>query len=373
MKVLLYSYLFFPSVGGIESISATLADGLINEGHFCRIITESVYDKPDNFKYPIYRKPGSSIKRSLINWADIIVFNGASLGLQPWVLFYGKPFVWIHQGYQVICVDGLGWVEGNSAPLSPVQSIVFHYKRKGLFYAAKGAVKVFVKLFFAKYLVTKNVACSDWVLNRLPALHQKITIHSPYPLKKFEHSAETTGKFDFVFVGRMVSEKGLPTLVRAFNELVKNKNESLSLLIIGDGDRRPLIEQMIVDSGLEKNITLAGRKTGQELTDLIHSCKIAIVPSEWEEPLGGVALELLSAGRNIIVSKNGGMTECIGQAGLTFTNGNSDELAYAMYKLWADKDLQTGMKEKAIIQLKAFQPEYLVFEHIKLFEQLIKK
>jgi len=66
MKVLLYSYFFYPAVGGIESISATLADGIIKHGHLCKVITESESLDPDNFPYPIYRKPGLKETRSLI-------------------------------------------------------------------------------------------------------------------------------------------------------------------------------------------------------------------------------------------------------------------------------------------------------------------
>jgi len=301
-----------------------------------------------------------------------VVFNGASLGLQPWLALSGKPFVWIHQGYQISCIDGLGWVEGEAAPMTPWKSIAFHYKRKGFLHAFKGTFKVFTKLFFAKYVVTKNVACTDWVLNRLPPLKGKIRIHSPYPLTKFE-SASTNAeiKYDFVFVGRMVSEKGLPTLINAFNNLVKNVNPTLTLLVIGDGNKRESIERMIDKNNLQNNVTLVGRKTGQELTDLIHLCKIAVVPSEWEEPMGGVALELLSAGRNIIVSKNTGMAECVGKAGLTFTNGDVDDLTAAMNLLLSDVSLQNQQNEFRGEQLAAFQPDVRVAEHIKLFEELI--
>jgi glycogen synthase len=373
LKILLYSYLFYPSVGGIESISLSLAEGFVQQGHQCNVVTESESDQIDAFECSVFRKPNLKTKVKLIKWADIIIYNGVGLGLQPWPLVYGKPFIWVHQGYQINCIDGLGWFEGESAPMTPWKSIVYHFRRRGFIFASKGALIVFTKFFFAKYLVTRNVACTDWVLNRLP-LKQKLRIYSPYPLKKFERPSENLNIiYDFVFVGRLVSEKGVLTLVSAFNKLVKEFNSDLKLLIIGDGNWKAKIEQVINKNGLNANITMAGKKIGEELTNLIHSCKIAVVPSEWEEPMGGVALELLSAGRNIIVSANGGMAECVGRAGLTFKNGDADDLADVMKKLWSDTDLQADQKGEAKKQLEKFQIEQRITEHVKLFDGLLKK
>jgi glycosyltransferase involved in cell wall biosynthesis len=374
LKVLLYSYYFYPSIGGIESISASLAEGLVQMGHECKVVTESGNDGVDNFEYEIYRQPNRQNKIALVKWSDIVVYNGVGLGLQPWPVIYRKPFVWIHQGYQISCIDGLGWVEGEAAPMTAKESIAYHYKRNGFAAALKGAVKVYTKLFYAKYLVTRNVACTHWVLGRMPELYKKLAIHSPYPIRKFEKpSAEMLLIYDFVFVGRLVSEKGVFTLIKAFTKLVKAGKTDLRLLVIGDGNWKDKIQALIAENGIDNKVVMAGKKTGQELTDLIHSCKIAVAPSEWEEPMGGVALELMSAGRNIIVSRNGGMAECVGKGGMTFLNGDADELANVMQLLWSDSELQACQKEEAKKQLKDFLLEERIKEHVKLFEELLKK
>jgi len=374
LNILLYSYLFYPSVGGIESESRSLAEGLSEQGHWCKVVTASPSAEADDFEYEIYRNPDRKKQKDLVKWADIIVYNGVGLGLQPWPVVYRKPFVWIHQGYQISCIDGLGWVEGEAAPMTPWPSISYHYKRYGLAHAFKGALTVFTKLFFAKYLVTRNVACTDWVLSRMPPLKDKLRIYSPYPIEKFEKpSADIAIKYDLVFVGRLVSEKGVFTLVNAFAKLVKVFNADLTLLIIGDGNWRGKIEDLIAVNNLQHNITMAGRKTGQELTDMIHSCRVAVVPSEWEEPMGGVALELMSAGRNIIVSRNTGMAECVGKGGLTFMNGDVEELADTIKLLLSDREMQEHQKAEAKKQLENFQLQKRVEEHVELFRKLIKK
>jgi glycosyltransferase involved in cell wall biosynthesis len=82
---------------------------------------------------------------------------------------------------------------------------------------------------------------------------------------------------------------------------------------------------------------------------------------------------LMSAGRNIIVSRNGGMAECVGKGGMTFLNGDADELANVMQLLWSDSELQACQKEEAKKQLKDFLLEERIKEHVKLFEELLKK
>jgi glycosyltransferase involved in cell wall biosynthesis len=70
------------------------------------------------------------------------------------------------------------------------------------------------------------------------------------------------------------------------------------------------------------------------------------VPSFWEEPMGGVALQLLAAGRAMIVSKNGGLREVVGAAGLSFTNGNVDELYAAMKEMMDNDSLKKNYWKK---------------------------
>lgn len=181
-------------------------------------------------------------------------------------------------------------------------------------------------------------------------------------------------EYDFVYLGRVVSEKGVKNLIEAFaiiNQLHPEKR--LKLLIIGDGTWRSKMESVALDLNVNDSIEFVGRKTGNELVELVHKANIAVIPSEWEEPMGGVALELLASGRNIIVSENGGLAECVGDAGLTFVNGNSEDLANSMLRLLEDKELSELLKQRAKEQIKKFNPELLIDEYINLFNKVLYK
>src|SRR5437588_1171398 len=102
MKILLYSSVFWPSIGGIETITATLADNIVRLGYECIVVTEtSLTGKEEARNYEVVRKPGYKKRLSLARQSSIIHSNGASVAMFPYAKLAGKPFIWTHQGYKV--------------------------------------------------------------------------------------------------------------------------------------------------------------------------------------------------------------------------------------------------------------------------------
>ncbi|MBI3652548.1 MAG: glycosyltransferase family 4 protein [Acidobacteria bacterium] len=371
MRILLYSKAFHPMVGGIETVSATLAEQFTRLGHECEVLTPIANAVADDFPYRVHRHPGIRQTLKLIAKADIVLSKGASLALVPYCLLLWKPFIWVHSGYQASCIDGLGWVDGEAAPLTPKASLAFHYRRSGLRFTLVSAIKLYVRRFVSKHLVAMNVAVSDWVMMRQPFKRQ-IRIHNPFPLDRFaDHLPTTDAEYDFLFLGRLVSEKGVATLIKALARVAQVR--PVRLLIIGEGSWRNQLEALAQEYGVKQHIVFAGRQTGTALVELIRKCRIAVIPSEWEEPMGVVALELLAAAKPLIVSRHGGLAECVGDAALLFDNGNEAMLAECMSRLLDDVHLQTALQKKAQAQLEKFNPERLASRYLDLFESLLQK
>ncbi len=372
MKILLQSTLFYPSVGGIETVSHCLAERYVELGHHCTVITRTVSEKQDVFTFQISRNPSFEQKLALIKSHDIIHCNGASLELVFWAKWFGKPIVWTHAGYQVVSIDGLGWHEGEASPLSPFASFLFHARKQGIVRASVEFLKLMTRQF-ASLFISKHVAITHWVAKR-QALRNQVVIYNPFPIGRFSSIAESTQfEYDFFFLGRLVSEKGVATLLKAFALfVVSNPNYTKKILLIGDGAWRTKLEQLATELGIETKVDFVGKQTGDNLLEYVSKGKIAIIPSEWEEPMGGVALEMLAAGKPVIVSKNGGLAECVGDAGLLFENGNHEALAKQMQILFEDQLLQNSLREKAKLQVKKFDELSLTNQYISLFQKLIK-
>jgi glycosyltransferase involved in cell wall biosynthesis len=372
MKILLYSKAFHPMVGGIETVAATMAEMFTRLGHECEVLTPVEAEEPDRFPYKVHRNPGLSATLKLIRNADIVVSKGASLTLLPYCLLLAKRFIWIHSGYQASCVDGLGWVDGEPSPLTPLASLAFHYRKSGLLYALKAAFKLYLRRFACKHLVAMNVAVSDWVAMRQP-FKKQIRIHNPFPIHRFAKAeAAQKPQYDFLYLGRLVSEKGVGTLIKAMALLVqRHPDRALKLLIVGKGNWYGRLQAQSKAAGLEKHIVFAGRRTGDELIQVVQLSEVAVVPSEWEEPMGGVALELLAAGKLVIVAKDGGLAECVGDAALLFDNGNHEMLADCMWRLLTDEQLKATLHSRTEEQLQKFDPQRLAEQYIHLFHQVL--
>ncbi|MFM6270424.1 MAG: hypothetical protein ACKPFA_28610, partial [Dolichospermum sp.] len=130
--------------------------------------------------------------------------------MYPYARLNNKPFVWTHNGYQVSCVDGLGWVDGEPTPMTPLASLAYHFRKKGWIYGLKESVKLGIRRYVANH-VDLNIAATHWVAKRQP-LRNQIVAYTPYPTNRFKsvNNINSNWKYDFIYVGRLVSEKGLP-------------------------------------------------------------------------------------------------------------------------------------------------------------------
>ncbi len=372
MNILLYSYCFYPSVGGIETVSMTLAEGFAQHDITCKIITKSANNKPDDFPFEIIRQPSLKEQIKLIKWADVVLFNGANLGLQPWVILLRKPFIWVHAGYHVSCIDGLGWVNGKLAPIRPFQSIIYHMRVNGIAPGIIGGIKLFVRRSIAKYFVTKNIAITKW-MNATQPLPRQVHIYNPFPLDKFLTQKNNAFEYDFLFLGRVVTEKGISTLIKAFAEVLRSTGKPYKLLIIGDGNNMHEMKKLAIDYKISNSIHFAGKKSGEELIDFISKGRIAVIPSESYEPMGGVCLELMAAGKNLIVAESGGLKECVEEAGLSFANGDSNALAMCMIRLIEDEQIRIHQLDIGKERVRHFLPSIFISQYITLLQELTKR
>jgi glycosyltransferase involved in cell wall biosynthesis len=376
LRILIYSRAFSPATGGVESVSLTLAEQIVAAGHACTVVTETPSDpsRPGQFPFMVERRPSMRRRLALASAVDLVHSNGASLAMFPFAKLARRPFIWTHQGYQLASVDGLGWLDGRPAPLRPVPSLWLHARREGVRAGGVAMVKLGLRRAVGR-LVDKNVAISRWVAMRQP-LPNQVVIYNPFPLDRFKPVAARPEppKYDFLFVGRLVSEKGVDVLLRALAVLnARPGRPPASLLIVGDGEQRPALERLADELGLGASVSFVGRKSGDELSQAIGQGAVAIVPSAYEEPMGGVALELLAAGRPIIVSERGGLAECVGDAGWTFPNGDHHALAGQMARVRDDETLRHSKDAAARAVVARFDERALAGQYLALYQQVLQE
>jgi glycosyltransferase involved in cell wall biosynthesis len=104
---------------------------------------------------------------------------------------------------------------------------------------------------------------------------------------------------------------------------------------------------MAVEASLHDEVSFKGFQSGSQLQDVLADVSAIVVPSIWEEAAPLSPLEQMMQGRLIIASDLGGLTEQIGDTGLTFEAGNSAALADIMQNVIADPRSVTELEWRA--------------------------
>jgi glycosyltransferase involved in cell wall biosynthesis len=374
---LISSHAFYPSIGGLERTAELLAEAFAAAGHRVEVVTatpsgDSTWDARQ--PYRIWRRPSLWRRLWLLAQVDIVHANGASLESALPAVLLGKPLVITHQGYQLVSVDGLGWGSQGPTPLEPSESLAYYRHRLPLLAWLRQVLLLRLRRWVAARAAA-NVAITQWVASR-QVLPRQLVIHNPVALptsKAFDHPPSGQARrFDCLFLGRLVQEKGLNVLLRALQVLREQHQLQPSLLVVGDGPMRQRWEDLADALDLSSQVRFAGSLRGEALADALGQARIGVVPSVWEEPMGLVAVELLAAGLVPVVSASGGLSECVGEAGLTVPNGDPQALAAAIAVLLHDPARIQALQQQAPSRIAAFAPDHIARRYLALFTRLAR-
>ena len=135
-----------------------------------------------------------------------------------------------------------------------------------------------------------------------------------------------------LFVGRLVPQKGVGTLLEALAAL--RRRSSARLVVVGDGQLELFLQRMARNLGCSDRVDFAGWARGDELIRSYQRAQFVVMPS-WYEPFGIVALEAMACGRPVIASATGGLMEIIedGRNGFVVPPGDHLRLAARMLEL----------------------------------------
>ena len=157
--------------------------------------------------------------------------------------------------------------------------------------------------------------------------------------------------FVFVFVGRIVSDKGINELIKAFSELQTAENNELTgikLLLVGglESDLDPLNPETLAEINQNKDIISAGFQ--QDVRPFFAISDALAFPS-YREGFPNVVMQAGAMGLPSIVSDINGCNEIIveGENGLIIPSKNVEKLKEKMLTLARDKNLYIKLKENS--------------------------
>ena len=161
-----------------------------------------------------------------------------------------------------------------------------------------------------------------------------------------------------LFVGRLSPEKGVETLLRAWQRLSRN----WTLKIVGEGPLSPLVEAFCAEN---PDVEWLGPRPRTEVAKLMGAARVLVLPSEWYETFGRVAIESFATGTPVIASRLGAMKE-VGEemrTGLLFTPGDAEDLAHKLHWILDHPDQVDAMRHDA---RKLYETRYAMDENCRL-------
>jgi len=179
-------------------------------------------------------------------------------------------------------------------------------------------------------------------------------------------------KYDLVFCGRLVKNKGILNLVKAV-QLARKKLPDIKLLIIGSGQLRQSIEKFIKKNGLGKNILFSGWLPSiEDVANAYNQSRVFVMPS-FNEGGPRVALEAMACGLPVITTRVGIMNEIIqdGANGL-FVDWTAKDMADKIIKLLEQPELIAKMGRQSLGAVRMFQREEMIRNYAEKYQELIR-
>jgi glycogen(starch) synthase len=335
MHILIYSPVFYPSIGGLETVVEILAREFVSYGHQVKLVSQTPATTSKFFPFEIIRKPSPLKLLNLVHWCDVYFQPNISLkGIWP-LLFVPKHWVVSHNSWYTRPQGNRSWQD--------------HLKQFALRFAT-------------------GISVSQAIAEQVSA--PSVVIPNPYRDDIFYEIPDIPRDKELVFLGRLVSDKGVDLLLEALAKL-KQLNITPRLTIVGSGPEESQLRQQAKISGIFDRVTFVGTKVEKELVQLLNAHQILVIPSRWQEPFGVVALEGIACGCIIIGSDRGGLKNAIGACGVTFPNGDVEQLTAALKDLLVNPNKIAAYRLSAKSHLLHHQASAVAQAYLQVFERAI--
>jgi glycosyltransferase involved in cell wall biosynthesis len=148
------------------------------------------------------------------------------------------------------------------------------------------------------------------------------------------------------YIGRLVPEKGIDVLLEAVAPL----KGPWELRILGSGPDEERLEKMAQWLGILPRVTFDLPVPSTQMPYYYAGLDVLVLPSRtrpnWKEQFGRVLIEAMACGVIVIGARSGAIAEVIGDAGLTFAEGDPSDLRMQLQKILEDPELRQSLALK---------------------------
>ncbi|MCV3213242.1 glycosyltransferase family 4 protein [Plectonema radiosum NIES-515] len=369
MRILIYSYNYYPEPIGIAPLMTELAEGLVKRGHEVRVVT-AMPNYPERQIYEGYRgklyvneyKNGVQIQRSYVwirpqpNLLDRVLLDAsfvvssflpALFGFSPDVILSTSPSL-------PVCIPTtlLGWLHDCPVVLNLQDILPEAAVHVGLL-KNKFLIQVFATLEkFAYRTATKISVIADGFVdnlrskgvpaNKIVQIPNWVDVNFIHPLPKennaFRKAHNLDGKFVVLYSGNIALTQGLETVVKAAAAL--RDLPDIAFVIVGEAKGLQRLQQECQDIGAD-NVLLLPFQPREKLPEMLAAADVGLVVQKKNVISFNMPSKiqvLLASGRALVASvpDNGTAARAIKQSGggVVVTPEDSQALAAAVLDLY---------------------------------------
>lgn len=360
MKILFLTNLYPPHyLGGYEQLCMDVVDGLTVRGHDCHVLTSTYGIEGDVSDGRVHRlleleggiqgKRSSFLQAHRIRIKNEIVLRKMIRDISPDIVFVwsmrrlSRSLILLAEQLQpgIVYYITDNWLCDQYRPtLRNLKKYVQSYQH----------------LF--QYPELKHVICSsehikqEMITHGVP-LDSAHVIYNGIDLEPYLRipQRDDSAAFRILFVGRIVPEKGVHTLLQAFIHIAsKNHFPSVQLTIVGTGEERYIkeLEAMTSRAGLENDIHFTGNVPRDALAGFFATHDIFVFPSIWQEPFSLTLIMALASEIPVIGTLTGGSKEILRHQHncLAFAPGDCADLTRKIEQLLVDSKLRLSLAEQ---------------------------
>jgi len=182
-------------------------------------------------------------------------------------------------------------------------------------------------------------------------------------------AAEARSPLRVCYVGRLVAEKGIDTLIDALAHV-----PDVVLEIVGTGPEQARLQSHADARRVGPRVTFLGGKSSLEVQRYLATTDVLVLPSRtttgWKEQFGRVLIEAMASGVAVVGSSSGEIPRVIGDAGLVFPEGDPEALADSLRKL-TGPSLRQQLIARGLARCHQFTQDEIVRATLAVYERAL--
>lgn len=176
-------------------------------------------------------------------------------------------------------------------------------------------------------------------------------VHCGVELQRFTPVIHQPHHKRLLYTGRLSAAKGVPILLQALQQVVR-QHPDLTLTLVGDGPDRPALERLANELDLTPYLKFVGYQSQDAVREYLHNSDIFVLPS-FSEGLPVALMEALAAGVPVVTTSVAGISELVEQDinGYLVPPGAVEPLAQRIDALLKDAALRQRLGQAGHIKV----------------------